>query len=469
MTMQAHRPASGRPDGAGLSWPSIVRLGLVQAALGSIVVLMTSTLNRVMVVELSLAASIPGALVGLHYAVQLLRPLWGHGSDVGRSRTRWIVGGVALLGLAGTLATLAVGLMEHRFASGLALAVAAFVAIGFGIGAAGTSLLALLAARTAPARRPAAATLVWVLMIVGIVVTAATTGRLLDPYSHERLAAITAATGAIALLVTLLAVWGIERGSSEGPASVSHAARPAFREALREAWSDGERRAFTLFVFVSMLAYSAQDLILEPFGGIVHAMSPGETTALAGTQHGGVLLGMVLVGTLGTWASRRVPGTLRVLTVAGCALSALMLGGLAWSTTAPGTWPVEANVFALGVANGAFAVAAIGAMMALAAKGPGGAARAGVRMGVWGAAQAIAFGLGGLLGAVAVDLVGLVTSETGASYRFVFMGEAATFLGAALVATRLDLDRARVAPAAPDADLAAMRFGHGATLIDPAE
>ena len=68
---------------AGLGWIAIARLGLVQAALGAVVVLTTSTLNRVMVVELAIAAVIPGLLVGLHYAVQIARPVWGHGSDVG--------------------------------------------------------------------------------------------------------------------------------------------------------------------------------------------------------------------------------------------------------------------------------------------------------------------------------------------------------------------------------------------------
>ena len=440
----------------GLTWLQIVRLGLVQASLGSVVVLMTSTLNRVMVVELALAAAIPGALVGLHYAVQMLRPLWGHGSDVGGSRTRWIVGGVALLALAGTLAAWSVGVMETSRPLGLLAAMLAFALIGLGIGAAGTSLLALVAARTAAHRRPAAATLVWVLMIVGIVATAGITGALLDPYSHERLLSITAATGAIALALTLVATWGIERRSTDLGAPA--AAKPPFRDALREAWSDGEARLFTLFVFVSMLAYSAQDLILEPFGGLVHGMSPGQTTALAGTQHGGVLLGMVLVGTLGTWLARRRAGALRAIVVGGCTLSAVMLAGLGLSVGAPGTWPLSANVFALGAANGAFAVAAIGSMFALAGSGPGGTARAGVRMGVWGAAQAIAFGLGGFLGAVAVDLVGLLTGEATASYRAVFLAEGIAFLLAALVATRLRLGGAGPAPLVPDAEAAEIAY-----------
>ena len=80
-----------------LSWLSIVRLGVVQLALGAIVVLTTSTLNRLMVVELALPAVVPGLLVALHYGIQITRPTWGFASDAGGNRTRWIVGGMAAL------------------------------------------------------------------------------------------------------------------------------------------------------------------------------------------------------------------------------------------------------------------------------------------------------------------------------------------------------------------------------------
>ena len=68
-----------------LSWFSIFRLGLVQMALGSIVVLTTSTLNRLMVVEGGLPAVIPGLLVSFHYGVQITRPAWGFFSDTGKN------------------------------------------------------------------------------------------------------------------------------------------------------------------------------------------------------------------------------------------------------------------------------------------------------------------------------------------------------------------------------------------------
>ncbi|MTH98804.1 BCD family MFS transporter [Roseibium sp. RKSG952] len=417
----------------GLSWLAIMRLGLVQAALGSIIVLTTSTLNRVMMVELSLAASIPGLLVGLHYGVQISRPVWGHKSDTGGRRTLWIIGGMTVLALAGTGAAASTLLFETRFALGLAAAVAAFVFIGFGVGAAGTSLLALLASKTAPARRAAAATIVWMMMIAGIVVTAIVSGLLMDPFSFTRLIAITAATGVLSVLLTTIAVWRIEKAQDTQAKPAPQPQR--FLISLKAVWKDGEARLFTVFVFVSMLAYSTQDLILEPFGGFLFGLSPGETTTMSGTQHGGVLLGMALVGILGSLLAHRKSQILKHFTFLGCIGSALALAALSTAAIFAPDWPLAANIFLLGLANGVFAVAAIGTMMTLA--GDNGGKQAGIRMGVWGAAQALSFGIGGLMGTVLLDAARFMTGDTAKAFFAVFSFEATLFVASALIAIRL--------------------------------
>ncbi|MDZ7824089.1 MAG: BCD family MFS transporter [Ahrensia sp.] len=425
------------PSENGLSWLSIVRLGLVQASLGSIVVLTTSTLNRVLVVELALAAIIPGLLVGLHYAVQMGRPLWGHASDIGGSRTKWIIGGIALLGLSGTGAAATTLLFENNFWLAMAAATVAFALIGIGIGAAGTSLLALLASRTAPARRPAAATLVWMMMIAGIIITSIISGINLDPYSHMRLIAVTATAAAVALIVAIMAVFGIERQNTAiATKDTDESTAFSFRESLAETWADPHARIFTIFVFMSMLAYSTQDLILEPFAGLLFNMTPGETTKLSGLQHGGVFIGMAIVGLFGTLLAKRKPGVLKFFTVTGCIGSGIALMGLAFSSTLAPAWPLEVNVFLLGLANGTFAVAAIGTMMALA--GAGKKSREGIRMGVWGAAQAIAFGLGGFLGTLAIDVSRALTGNIPFSFGLVFTVEALLFLASAMIALRIN-------------------------------
>ena len=426
--------------GAPLGWLGIVRLGLVQTALGAIVVLTTSTLNRVMVVELALPALLPGALVALHHVLQMLRPRLGHGSDVGGRRTPWIVGGMAVLSLGGIAAAVATAWMEVNLAAGIALAVAAFVMIGLGVGAAGTTLLALLAKQVAPERRAAAATVVWVMMIVGFIVTAGVAGQFLDPFSNTRLVAVATAVCVSAFVLALFAVRNVESAAPATHAVTTEvdgesAAIGDFRMALRDVWAEPQARRFTVFVFVSMLAYSAQDLILEPFAGLVFGLTPGESTRLSGIQNSGVLAGMLLVGLCSSVIGGRRLGSLRAWTIGGCIASAAALAALALAGFVGPSWPLRPSVFLLGLSNGAFAVAAIGSMMALAGAGRPGSE--GIRMGLWGGAQAIAFAVGGLLGTGAVDLARALLDTNVAAYAIVFAAEALVFLVAAQMAARV--------------------------------
>jgi len=430
-----------------MSWVSIFRLALVQMSLGAIVVLTTSTLNRLMAVELMLPALVPGLLVGLHHAVQMTRPRMGFGSDMGGRRTPWIAGGMAVLALGGFLAAVATAWMSTDRQAGLALAVLGYALVGLGVSAAGTSLLVLLAKQVEQERRAAAATLVWVLMIVGFAVTAGLAGRWLDPYSPARLVLVSGTVSLVALTVALAALWGVEQDGRRA-ADPAQAAKPSFGVALAQVWTDPDARRFTIFVFVSMVAYSAQDLILEPFAGIRFGFTPGESTQLSGVQHGGTLAGMLL----GALAGRRWGGisfgSLRAWIVGGCGASALALSGLVVGSLQEGTaWPLRANVFILGVANGAFSIAAIGSMMALA--GQGQPSREGVRMGLWGAAQATGFALGGFLGTAASDLARWLIGSQVAAYSSVFAAEAALFVLAAVLARHIALPASSSRPATP--------------------
>jgi BCD family chlorophyll transporter-like MFS transporter len=419
-----------------IGWFGIVRLGLVQAALGAIVVLATSTMNRVMVVELALPAMVPGGLVALHYLIQILRPRLGYGSDRGGRRTPWIIGGMGMLCAGGVLAAAATALMADNKIAGIALAIIAFMIIGTGVGASGTSLLVLLAKRVDARRRAAAASIVWVMMIAGFAITAGTAGHFLEPFSMDRLIRVTAAVAVIAFVITLIAVWGIEgRGAREKPVAPT-VAKAAFGAALAEVWREPRARRFAIFVFVSMLGYSAQELILEPFAGSVLGLTPGETAKLTGLQNGGALIGMILVALMGSVIAKGRFGSMRSWTIGGCAGSALGLLCVAMAGFAGPAWPLQPSVFFLGAANGAFAVSAIGAMMGLAgdSAAEGQEPRAGLRMGLWGAAQAIAFALGGFAATMASDLARLILGSPAAAYAAVFVAEAVLFLIAARLA-----------------------------------
>jgi MFS transporter, BCD family, chlorophyll transporter len=337
---------------------------------------------------------------------------------------------MAVLAAGGLAATFGTVLLEESRAAGLAVSVVGFALIGVGTGASGTSLLALLATATAPERRAAAATITWLMMIAGIAVTAGIVGAVLDPYSHERLIVIVASVAAAVMAVTILAMWGLEKGLASLPAPLE--ARVPFRAAFAEIWAEPKARRFAIFVFLSMTAYFMQELIIEPFAGHVFAFTPGQSTSMAGTQNAGVFLGMLTVGIA---ASGLRLGSLKLWTVAGCLGSAAALVAIALAGTAGPGAPLVPLVFLLGVANGVFAVAAIGSMMALAGDGRGG--REGTRMGLWGAAQAIAAGFGGFLGAALVDLMRRLVASPAEAYGIVFMIEAALFVGAALLALRV--------------------------------
>ena len=425
-----------------LGWLGIVRLGLAQMALGAIVVITTSTLNRVMVVELALPAILPGALVALHHAMQLLRPRMGYGSDVGRRCTPWINGGMAVLATGGVVAAAGTALMKGSVLQGLLLSIVGFVLIGIGVSACGTSVLVLLAKRVPAERRGAAATVVWLMMIAGFAITSTVAGKQLDPYSPARLVMVTAAVSAVALAVTLLATFRVEPAQTVAAAAVASTVRepaaadkPAFWVALREVLAEPEARRFTVFIFVPMLAYSAQDLILEPFAGSHFHFTPGESTQLSGAQHRGIFVGMLLVALVTSQFRGRAVASLKAWVIGGAVASAAALAGLSTAALGGGGWPLSANVFLLGLANGAFSIAAIGAMMALASKGRG--SREGVRMGLWGASQAIAFGGGGFVGTVLADLAKWLVGAVGSAYSFVFGLEALGFTVAAWLALHI--------------------------------
>lgn len=412
-----------------LGWFSIFRLGLVQACLGAVVVIMTSTLNRLMVVELSMAATVPGFLVGLHYAVQLSRPKWGLISDLENNRTKWINLGMLILGIGANLATLSLMFFDSNPFLAMLLSIFSYTLIGLGVGASGTSLLALMAKHTAERRRPAAAMITWLMMIFGIAVTAGVVGVLLNPYSIELLLKIVAGLTVLTLIVSVISTWKIE--NSLDKVNQTGVEKTPLLEELKSLWEHSKTRNFTIFVFLSMTAYFMQELILEPYAGIVFQYTPSETTSLSGMQNGGVFIGMLTVGILATALKL---GTLKSWVQAGCFGSCFTLLLIMLLGQFDSSFSLEFAVIGLGFFNGMFAVAAIGSMMSLA--GSGSKSREGTRMGLWGAAQAIAAGFGGLLGTILVDLLQVANLSPVNAYGMVFSLEASLFVLAALLASK---------------------------------
>jgi BCD family chlorophyll transporter-like MFS transporter len=417
-----------------LGWFGIVRLGLVQMSLGGIVALATSTLNRVMVVELLLPATLPGLLFGIHYAAEMLRPRWGHGSDKGGKRTPWIIGGMAVLALSGVGAAGSIALMSTNTTAGIACAVLAYIGIGIGAGAAGTSLLVLVAKSTAPDRKATAAAIVWTLMISGTALAAGFAGFMLAPFSMERLIAVSASISAIAFTIAVLAIWGVERRVIDTAEKPKEKPAHSFIEAMKDVLSERDARRMTIFIFISMLAFSAQELLLEPFAGSVFGLTPAETAKLFGSHRAGIVLGMVAGGLLGIFSAKS-NSLGRYWVAGGCFASSAGLFALAAVGLGAESGFLKSVVFSLGVANGIYAVAAIGTMISMASIGKG--SREGVRMGMWGAAQAVAFGLGGVVGTASVDIARVALGSAAAAYSLLFIIQGVLFAFSTYLAFRL--------------------------------
>lgn len=401
-----------------LGWGGIIRLCLANMAIGGLAALPVNLFNRLMTVELAWPAILPGLLVALHYGVQMTRPYWGHRSDAKGGRTPFILGGVAVVGAGLVGAAYGIAYVDNS-AAALAIWIVSYAAIGLGIGAAGTSFLALLATAAADQRKGAAATIAWLMLIIGAIAASIGTGIALEPYSPGRLLPVVTAVAIITFLVAALGTWRVEARLGAVPAPRHRALGPA----LAATWADPAARAFTGFVFLSILAFYLSELVLEPFAGHVHGLPPEDSTKLSGAKDGASLLGMLAAGALSTF---RI-GSLRAWAVIGCLLSAAGLVGLGMG------FALIPFTVVLGLGNGLFVVGAIGSMMRLAASEEG---SAGTRMGVFGAAQAIAAGLAGLLATGILDIARLALPME-AAYGTVFGLEAILFLAAALVAGRL--------------------------------
>jgi BCD family chlorophyll transporter-like MFS transporter len=455
------------------SWFDIARVGLVQACMGAVVVTVTTTLNRVMVIELALPALVPGFLVSLHYLIQMIRPRLGYGADQAQRFTPWILGGMAVLALGGVLAATATVWMASSFSLGLVSALIGFGMIGMGVSACGTPLLVLLSKSVGNHQRATAATAVWIMMIFGFALTSIVSGKFLDPFSFDRLLSVSVGVSVISLGLSSLSLWGLEsrllklkiekpklidtvhqevqdlsKGSGFAQAQVLHSQANSsnFKSSLIQLWRDDQARLFTYFVFTSMLAYSAQDLILEPFAGVVYHFTPGQTTQLSGTLHASVLMGMLLLAFIGcAWVKGRL-GKISTWMMTGCILSAIGMLALCWSGFSASNAhliPLSPLLLILGVGNGLFSIAAISTMMQLSTQSnqhlehQPQAVKPGLKMGLWGAAQAVAFGLGGILGTAASDLALRLMVNAADAYALVFALEALVFLTAAYMAWRV--------------------------------
>ena len=380
----------------------ILRLSLFQVSVGMSAVLLTGTLNRVMIVELGLAAWLVAAMVSLPLLFAPLRALIGHRSDHHRSALGWKrvpyiwfgtllqFGGLAILPFALLVMS---GAGYGQAVYGQVGAGLAFLMVGAGMHTVQTAGLALATDLADETTAPRVVALLYVMLLAGMMASALIIGRLLVEYTPTRLAQVVQGAAVVTIVLNMVALWKQE--SRSRPRVTTPA--PAFRDEWRRFVAEGSNRRLLVAVGLGAAAFAMQDVLLEPYGGQMLGLSVGATTSLTALWASGTLLAFALSArALSTGGEpHRLAG---FGCVAGIAAFAMVI--FAAPAQSPALLAIGAAV--MGFGGGLFAVGTLNAAMSLAHDG----ARSGLALGAWGAVQASCAGVAILLGGLLRDALG---------------------------------------------------------------
>ena len=376
----------------------LLRLSLFQVTVGMAAVLLIGTLNRVMIVELGLPAWLVALMISLPLVFAPLRMLIGHRSDTHRSVLGWKrvpyiwfgtmaqFGGLAIMPFALILLS---GDSHAPPIVGQAAAALAFLLTGAGLHTVQTSGLAL-ATDLAPAHaRPKVVALLCLMLLVGSVCAAVGFGAALHPFSELKLIQVVQGSAVLTLVLNGVALWKQE---ARDPArDRTPALLPTFRARWAAYASTGRAGRRLLAIGMGTVAFSMQDVLLEPYGGRVLHLPVAATTSLTALLAVGGGAGLALAARSLARGSDpyRVSGfgALAGLVAFACVILAAPMSSAAL---------FAAGVGLVGFGAGLFAHGTLTASMAMAQKDA-----TGLALGAWGMVQALAAGLaiatGGLL------------------------------------------------------------------------
>jgi len=380
----------------------LLRLSLFQISCGMTAVLLTGTLNRVMIVELAMPAWLVALMVSLPLAFAPLRALIGFKSDTHKSFLGWRRGPYIWFGSLlqfGGLAIMPFALLllsdggSAPAAVGHGAAALAFLMVGAGLHTAQTAGLALATDLAPESSRPRVVALLYVMLLAGMLLSALVLGAILAEFTPFRLIQVVQGAALAAMALNLTAMWKQE---ARNPALTNPAApRPAFREAWADLTNGGRAGRLLAAVGLGAAAFSMQDVLLEPYGAQVLGLAVGETTLLTALWASGALAAFALSAQqLGRGAE---PHRLAAF---GALLGAFAFALVIFAGPLRSVLAFSLGVFGIGFGGGVFAVGAMIAAMALARS----ERTSGLALGAWGAVQATGAGLGLALGGALRDL-----------------------------------------------------------------
>ncbi|MFM9852909.1 MAG: BCD family MFS transporter [Sphingomonadaceae bacterium] len=381
----------------------LLRLSLFQISVGMAAVLLTGTLNRVMILELHIPAWVVALMVSIPLLFAPFRALIGFKSDTHKSVLGWRrvpyiwfgtlmqFGGFAILPFALMVMS---GDSQWPTAFGVVGAALGFFFVGFGMHMTQTAGLALATDLATEETRPRVVALLYVMLLVGMLIASMLFGALLADFSGKRLIQVIQGTAVLTMGLNLIALWKQEaRNTILTSPNTDH---PTFTDTWRK--FTAEPRTIRLLVAVGLgsAAFSMQDVLLEPYGGEVLGLSVGQTTGLTALWAAGALAGF---GYAASQLSKAAdPHRLAAIgVVAGVIAFSLVI----FSAPLQSVLMMRAGVTLIGLGSGIFSVSLLICAMALAREGD-----AGLALGAWGAVQASANGLAALLGGAFRDIVG---------------------------------------------------------------
>lgn len=389
--------ADAASDGLPLS--RLLRLSLFQITVGMAVVLLNGTLNRVMIVELGVPAWVVSAMVALPLLFAPFRALVGFRSDTYRSVLGWRrvpfiwmgtllqFGGLAIMPFALLILS---GDTHGPVFIGYIGAILAFLMVGAGFHTTQTTGLALATDLAPLQSRPRVVALMYVMLLLGMVVSSLCFGLLLSHFSELRLIQVVQGAGLLTMILNCIALWKQE---ARNPARTSEPVAAGFNESWRALTAHLGARRFLVAVGLGSAAFSMQDILLEPYGGQILHLPVSATTQLTAIIAVGSLLAF---GLLARQLARRADPYR--LAAYGATVGLLAFAAVIFAAPLDSSLLFRFGSAGIGFSNGLFAVGTLTAAMGLDRVSDNGLA-----LGAWGAVQASAAGLSIALSGVLRD------------------------------------------------------------------
>jgi len=388
----------------------LMRLGLFQVSVGTALTLLIGTLNRVMIVELHVPASLVASMLALPLLVAPFRALVGFRSDIYESVLGWKrvpfiwfgtliqFGGLAIMPFALIILS---GDTTGSVWFARSAAALAFLLVGAGAHTAQTAGLALATDLAPEASRPKVVALLYVMLLLGMIGSSLIVGHALKNFSEIRLIQVVQATAVATIVMNVIALWKQEPRVRRSLVEIRAQPQQRFIDAWRTFAAGGRVTRLLIGVAIGTAGFGMQDVLLEPYGGQVLHLGVGSTTLLTALLGAGAIVAFAV-------SARVLEGGADPVRLAcyGAVVGAFGSAAVIFAAPLTSLALFRIGTGTIGFGNGMFAVGTLTAAMGLQDRD-----RAGLALGAWGAVQATSAGIAVALGGGLRDLAAHVVAD----------------------------------------------------------